>query len=99
VPDVETRVYNIRDWPAHVTEDLIKTITDSVAPESWRDAGGEQGTLRDMRGLLVVTQTVQNHERVRRLLNALRVASTTRPAATTRPTRSTSPARGPAGND
>jgi hypothetical protein len=97
-PDVITRVYDIRDWRGHVSEDLIRIITDSVAPESWRDAGGEQGTLRDMQGLLVVTQTLRNHERVRRLLNALRVASATRPAATTRPTRFDSPASRPAGN-
>ena len=84
-----TRVYDVRAWPGpHATEELIKILTelikiltDSVAPETWRDAGGQQGTIREMRGLLIVTQTCPNHDRVRRLLNALRVASTTRPSA------------------
>jgi hypothetical protein len=98
-PGLVTRVYDIRDWGGTATEDLIRIVTDSVAPASWREAGGELGTFREMHGILIVTQTLPNHERVRRLLNALRVASTTRPAATTLPKRSESPARRSAGDD
>jgi hypothetical protein len=63
-------------------EALVEAITTSVDPESWRDAGGSVGSLKVLDGVLLVTQSVENHERIRRLLNAMRVgAATTRPVA------------------
>jgi hypothetical protein len=85
-------VNNTGPWPmtpaqmqawlrAQVIDDLSGVITESVAPATWRDAGGELGAMKELHGSLIVTQTVPNQERVRRLLNALRVTSATRPAA------------------
>jgi len=75
-----TRVYDVRDilattphdrWPEAV-EKLMKLMTDTIAPESWRDVGGTLGCIRDFDGRLFVTQTWANHERVAATLNYLR---------------------------
>jgi hypothetical protein len=53
-------------------EELTYLIKDTTDPESWRDAGGTIGAIHDFNGLLVITQTPVNHERIRKLLDELR---------------------------
>jgi hypothetical protein len=71
---------------------LIDAIRATVAPESWIDKGG-WADIRFVADRLVITQTWQNHEQVRRLMNLLRSDSSRPPGAapTTGPT--TSPSR------
>ena len=53
----------------------IKTlITDTVSRDSWRDAGGEAGAVSEIGGQLVITQTIENHERIVELIGKLREA-------------------------
>jgi hypothetical protein len=53
-------------------DDLIRLITDTVAQDTWRDNGGALGSIREISGLLVVTQTAQSHKDIETLLGQLR---------------------------
>jgi hypothetical protein len=53
-------------------EQLVKLIQDTVAPTSWRDAGGDIGQIRVLNGALVVTQNGEGHRQVEELLRQLR---------------------------
>ena len=53
----------------------IKTlITDTVNRQSWRDAGGEAGAISEIGGQLVITQTIENHDEIVKLISQLREA-------------------------
>ena len=51
---------------------LIRDITDSVDPRSWRDNGGTVGAIRELQGQLIVTQTAANQEKVLATIQARR---------------------------
>ncbi len=53
-------------------EALTKLIQDTVAPDSWREAGGVVGSLRELSGQLIVTQTPDNQRQLANLLEQLR---------------------------
>jgi hypothetical protein len=53
-------------------ERLKLVMTETVDPESWRDAGGTTGSVREFNGQLVVAQTPVAHERIAKLLQDLR---------------------------
>ena len=55
-----------------LVEQITKLITDTVAPESWREAGGTVGSLRELQGQLIVTQTPENQHSLVNLLEQLR---------------------------
>lgn len=71
--------HNVRDTAAlAVTDDprlsridtLLSVIRESVAPDSWRENGGEASIL-EIDGQLVVTQSASNHRAVAGLLSQL----------------------------
>ncbi|MBC8105153.1 MAG: hypothetical protein H7Z14_01065 [Anaerolineae bacterium] len=49
----------------------IKLIEDAVNSDTWRDNGGDLGMIRELNGLLVVTQTDDAHRQIDELLNQL----------------------------
>lgn len=53
-------------------DDVIKLITTTVAPETWRDAGGTLGSASVADGRLIITQTGENQRQVAHLLDHLR---------------------------
>ena len=57
-------------------EELIEEITtlipETVAPDSWRDNGGTVGSIRELQGQLIVTQTPENQRQLVNLLEQLR---------------------------
>ncbi len=55
-----------------LVEDITKLITDTVSPDSWRDAGGTVGSIRELQGQLIVTQTPENQRQLQGLLEQLR---------------------------
>ncbi len=57
---------------ADSVESLIKAIEAIVEPDSWRDAGGTIGTVREFGGRLIILQTAENHDRIADLLEQLR---------------------------
>jgi len=77
---VVTRIYDLRDLlrdakPSEreeATEALVKLIVDSTSPDTWRDAGGTLGTLREFGAGLIIAQTWSNHEKIAALLNGIR---------------------------
>ena len=60
------------DPRVEAVETLTHLITESVAPDAWRDAGGTIGTIREMDGRFIITATPAMHEDVMRLLELLR---------------------------
>ncbi|MEA2709774.1 MAG: bla regulator protein blaR1 [Phycisphaerales bacterium] len=85
--DVTVRVYSIAkllknmpstapaDSPEQASqkkaESLIKIICETVAADSWRDAGGTAGSIREINGRLVITQTDANHAAIVKLLEEI----------------------------
>ena len=57
---------------AELVEEITKLITDTVAPDSWRDSGGTVGSIRELQGQLIVTQTPENQKQLVNLLEQLR---------------------------
>jgi general secretion pathway protein D len=53
-------------------DEITKLVTDTVAPDSWRDAGGSVGAIRELSGQLIVTQTPENQRQLVNLLEQLR---------------------------
>lgn len=51
---------------------LIQLVEESIAPESWRDHGGADGTIREMEGQLIITQTASHQEQIQRLFTEIR---------------------------
>ena len=75
-----------RDRADERVDELIKTVTDFVDPDSWRDVGGTVGAIRELGGMLIVTQTWETHEQLAGVLNDLRVEGRTTTRPTTGPT-------------
>lgn len=55
-----------------LVDSIIKLITDTIAPDSWRDAGGSVGAIKELQGQLIVTQTPENQKALVNLLEQLR---------------------------
>lgn len=55
-----------------IVDSICKLLQDTVMPDSWRDNGGMLGSLRELSGQLVVTQSAQNHQKVQEILQSLR---------------------------
>ncbi len=53
-------------------DQIIKLIQDTVASDSWKDNGGTVGSVRELSGQLIVTQTPENQLALRGLLEQLR---------------------------
>ena len=53
-------------------DEIIRLVTETVSPDSWRDAGGSVGALRELQGQLIVTQTPENQRQLISLLEQLR---------------------------
>jgi type II secretory pathway component GspD/PulD (secretin) len=53
-------------------QNIIDTIKSTVAAESWKDTGGQIGSIRELNGQLIINQTVDNQISVYNLLQQLR---------------------------
>jgi len=58
---------------AEIIADIIETIQETIASDSWRPEG-ETGAIRELAGQLIVTQTPENHSKLLDLLSQLREA-------------------------
>src|SRR5688572_3465695 len=54
------------------TDTVVSLIIGTVAPETWREAGGALGSARLLGTRLVVSQTESNHKLIEDLLNGIR---------------------------
>ena len=53
-------------------EQIVTIIQEQVDPEGWRDLGGDTGSLQELNGNLIITNTPRNHRAIEGLLNQLR---------------------------
>jgi tetratricopeptide (TPR) repeat protein len=51
---------------------LMEEITKTVAPETWKNAGGTIGSIRELKGMLVVNQLPENQREIHQLLETMR---------------------------
>jgi hypothetical protein len=72
--ETEIRAYDVRDIvPAEMEmQKLAELIKESVAPDSWRDAGGSSSALHTSKHKMIVTTTEPNHRQIRAILHMLR---------------------------
>jgi hypothetical protein len=70
--NVITRVYDVRkgigktadaDARQEAVDRLVQRV-QGIDPLSWRDAGGDVGSVRELSGQLIITQTPQIHQRI-----------------------------------
>jgi len=52
-------------------QSLVQVITETVEPDSWRDAGGITGSINEFGGRLIIIQTSQAHRQIAALLDKL----------------------------
>lgn len=57
---------------AELVDAIIGLIQDTVASDSWKENGGSVGSIRELQGQLIVTQTPENQRSLVRLLEQLR---------------------------
>jgi len=57
---------------AELIQDILELIRQTIEPDSWREAGGAVGALRELNGQLIVTQTASAHRQLLDLLKQLR---------------------------
>lgn len=55
-----------------LVDQIIQLIQDTIASDSWKDNGGAVGSVRELQGQLIVTQTPENQRQLVRLLEQLR---------------------------
>jgi general secretion pathway protein D len=55
-----------------LTEAITKLIEDTVSSDTWKDNGGTTGSIRELGGQLIVTQTPENQRALVKLLDQLR---------------------------
>ena len=59
---------------AEIIFNITSLIQETIDPLSWQQNGGEVGSIRELHGQLVVTQTSQNHQSLINLIRKLREA-------------------------
>ncbi|KKL82741.1 hypothetical protein LCGC14_1981740, partial [marine sediment metagenome] len=61
---------------AELTENILELIRSTIAPDTWRsgDASGTIGSVRELNGRIIVTQTPENQQGLQDLLAQLRAA-------------------------
>jgi hypothetical protein len=59
------------DGDVDESEWLTETISKSVLPTSWRNSGGQIGTMRYVAGMLIVEQSADGQAKVERFLRML----------------------------
>jgi general secretion pathway protein D len=55
-----------------LVEQIVGIIQENIDPEGWRDLGGDTGTLQELNGNLIITNTLRNHGEIEGLLSQLR---------------------------
>ncbi|MCH8164671.1 MAG: hypothetical protein IH889_03600 [Planctomycetes bacterium] len=51
---------------------IIDIIQDNIDPDGWRDLGGDTGSLQELNGNLIITNTLRSHRTIEGLLSQLR---------------------------
>jgi len=59
---------------SEMIQQIITMISTNVEPDSWRDNGGTTGSVTEIQGQLIITQTQENHAKIAELISRLREA-------------------------
>lgn len=62
---------NVPDKKERIRQ-IISVIEQGVDPDSWKENGGDIGSVTELNGLLVITNTARNHREITGLLSKLR---------------------------
>lgn len=62
----------LKDVRRDLADQLIETIRKATDPESWRETGGNVGSITRFGDRLIIVQTVNNHQQIVELLARLR---------------------------
>ncbi len=73
-PQLTSAANDYDAYRKQIVHELIDNIEQIVAPYSWKDQGGAVGTLRELQGNLIISQSHTNLEGVENVLNALHKA-------------------------
>lgn len=57
---------------AELVAQIVDIIQENIDPEGWRDLGGSTGSLQELNGNLIITNTPNNHRAIEGLLAQLR---------------------------
>ena len=57
---------------AELVEGIVQLLQETIDQNSWKDYGGQVGSVRELNGQLIVTQTPENHRQIVSLLEKLR---------------------------
>ncbi len=55
-----------------LVDQIVSIIQENIDPDGWRDLGGDTGTLQELNGNLIITNTLRNHRGIEGLLSQLR---------------------------
>ncbi|MBU0640592.1 MAG: type II and III secretion system protein, partial [Planctomycetes bacterium] len=69
---------------AELVQEIMDIIRQTVEPDSWRETGGGEGSLRELNGQLIVYNTSDAHQQVADLLSQLRQTRALQVAVETR---------------
>jgi len=53
-------------------EVIIDIVVQNIDPDGWQDNGGSTGTIQQLNGMLIITNTPKNHRAIQGLLSKLR---------------------------
>lgn len=71
-PKLDTETERLGETRTDRLRKIIETIQMTVDPDSWRDNGGDVGTVSEINGSLFITTTPRNHREIAGLLSKLR---------------------------
>jgi beta-lactamase regulating signal transducer with metallopeptidase domain len=78
VPDFSSDPGNPTTQPQLKREQILRgimvTLTSTIDPQSWRTNGGDAGSIRELNGQLIITQTSHNHELIQKRFDEMRNA-------------------------
>jgi type II secretory pathway component GspD/PulD (secretin) len=57
---------------AELVRQIVDIIQENIDPDGWRDLGGTTGSLQELNGNLIITNTPNNHRQIEGLLAMLR---------------------------